>query len=119
MKNISLGSFDGSAASQVTDNGVVELTRCCPLEDICLAGIHSITDKSIFALANNCPDLKNLSISGCSKVTTQATNYLQDVCNDKLYVYHRLPNADPNLVMAKNLDTGEFCRVDQTKWSMW
>eukprot|EP00057_Strongylocentrotus_purpuratus_P012441 XP_011666915.1 PREDICTED: F-box/LRR-repeat protein 2 [Strongylocentrotus purpuratus] len=118
LKNISLKSCVGSSADQVTDNGVVELTRCCPLEDICLAGIHNITDKSIFALANNCPDLKTLFVSGCSKVTTQATNYLQDVCNDKLYVYHRLPNADPNLVMAKNLDTGDFCQIDQTKWSM-
>ncbi|XP_063963538.1 F-box/LRR-repeat protein 2-like [Lytechinus pictus] len=119
LKNISLKSCVGTVADQVTDNGVVELTRCCPLEDICLAGIHSITDKSVFALANNCPDLKTLFVSGCTKVTTQATNYLQDVCNDKVYVYHRLPNADPNLVMAKNLDTGEFCQVDQTKWTMW
>ncbi|XP_030842168.1 F-box/LRR-repeat protein 2 [Strongylocentrotus purpuratus] len=118
LKNISLKSCVGSSADQVTDNGVVELTRCCPLEDICLAGIHNITDKSIFALANNCPDLKTLFVSGCSKVTTQATNYLQDVCNDKVYVYHRLPNANPNLVMAKNLDTGDFCQIDQTKWSM-
>eukprot|EP00057_Strongylocentrotus_purpuratus_P018646 XP_011673120.1 PREDICTED: F-box protein SKP2B-like [Strongylocentrotus purpuratus] len=81
LKHISLGEYGRlgrrSATNQVTDNGVVELTRCCPLEFIGLTGIHCITDKSIFALANNCPDLKTLFISGCSKVTTQATNYLQ------------------------------------------
>lgn len=118
LQNISLKSCIGANADQVTDNGVVELTRYCPLEDISLAGVRSITDKSVFALANNCPDLKTLFVSGCSKITSQATNYLQDVCNYKVYVYHRLPNADPNLVMAKNLDTGEFCRVDQTAWNM-
>ena len=25
---------------------------------------------------------------------------------------HRVPNVDPDQVMAKNLDTGEFCRAD-------
>ena len=65
---------------QVTDSGVVELARCCPLQDICLAGIQNITDKSVFALANNCPDLKTLFISGCKRITEQATNYLE-VCS--------------------------------------
>ncbi|XP_071480674.1 uncharacterized protein [Diadema antillarum] len=119
LVHISLKSCVGSSVDSVTDSGVVELARYCPLQDICLAGIQNITDKSILALANNCPNLKALFVSGCSKVTGQATRYLQDVSNKKVHVYHRVPNADPNLVMAKNLDTGEFCRVDQTKWSQW
>lgn len=39
--------------------------------------------------------------------------FMQDVCNGRVYVTHKLPNVDPKQVMAKNLDTGEFCRVDK------
>lgn len=30
----------------------------------------------------------------------------------RIFVEHRVPNVDPDQVMAKNLDTGEFCRAD-------
>ena len=29
-----------------------------------------------------------------------------------MYIEHRTPSADPDQLMAKNLDTGEFCRAD-------
>ena len=35
------------------------------------------------------------------------------MCNNRVDVVHKIPNLDPNQVMAKNLNTGEFCRVDQ------
>lgn len=37
---------------------------------------------------------------------------LQDCCITRLFVCHVIPNAVPNQLMAKNLDTGEFCRMD-------
>ena len=36
----------------------------------------------------------------------------QDCCIPRVFFYHKVPNAQPNLLMAKNLDTGEFCRID-------
>ncbi|XP_072026719.1 uncharacterized protein [Amphiura filiformis] len=109
-----------SCTSQVTDVGVVEIARCCPaLKEIVLSGLHAITDKSVLAIANNCPDLGYIYVSGCNKVTHASINYLKDVCNSRVYVQHKLPNVDPNQVMAKNLDTGEFCRVDQTRYDRY
>ena len=37
---------------------------------------------------------------------------VQDVCTKLLFVEHKVPNAAPDQLMAKNLDTGEFCRAD-------
>lgn len=37
---------------------------------------------------------------------------LQDCSLKRIHVDHRTPNVDPDQVMAKNLDTGEFCRAD-------
>jgi hypothetical protein len=35
----------------------------------------------------------------------------QDCCIARLYVQHIIPNHHPDQLMAKNLDTGEFCRA--------
>jgi len=40
------------------------------------------------------------------------TVFLQDCSLKRIYVEHRTPNVDPEQLMAKNLDTGEFCRAD-------
>ncbi|XP_071947951.1 uncharacterized protein [Antedon mediterranea] len=111
LKEISLKSCIANT-NQVSDSGLTELARCCPLKEVVLSGVHSLTNKSVLALANNCPDLKCLYISGCSKVSSAAVRYLQDVCNRRVFVEHRVPNADPNQIIAKNLDTGEYCHVD-------
>ena len=60
--------------------GVVEIARCClGLEEIVLSGLHNITDKSVLALANSCPELIYVYVSGCNKVTPASVNYLK-VC---------------------------------------
>ncbi|XP_070540751.1 F-box/LRR-repeat protein 2-like [Ptychodera flava] len=100
---------------EITDEGVCALASNCPLEDIVLSGIHGLTDKSVLAIANSCPQLDTIYLSGCALITPVAVRYLQDVSLKRIYVEHRTPNADPNTVMAKNLDTGEFCRVDYSK----
>ena len=63
--------------------GVCELARLCPLEEVVVSGVSSLTDRSVFALANCCTStLKELWVSGCSMITPPAINYLK-VC--KLY----------------------------------
>jgi len=97
----------------VSDVGVCELARMCPLEEVVVSGVSSLTDRSVFALANCCTStLKELYASGCSMITQAAINYLKDCCLKRIYVEHRTPNVDPDQLMAKNLDTGEFCRAD-------
>lgn len=63
---------------KVTDNGICELVRFCPISHIIVSGIHSLTDKSVFALTNSCTStLKEVYASACSKITIQAINYLK------------------------------------------
>ncbi|XP_071090171.1 F-box/LRR-repeat protein 2-like [Haliotis cracherodii] len=97
---------------QVTDYGVCEVVRCCPLRRLVVSGINNLTDKSLFALANSNPYLEEIYLNGCSKTTPMAIKYLMDCCVPRLYVQHCVPNAVPDQLMAKNLDTGEFCRAD-------
>ncbi|XP_068709892.1 uncharacterized protein [Montipora capricornis] len=97
----------------VSDVGICELARMCPLEEIVISGVSRLTDRSVFALANCCSStLKELYASGCSMITQAAINYLKDCCLKRIFVEHRTPNVDPDQLMAKNLDTGEFCRAD-------
>lgn len=118
LKYLSLKSCT-HGQDHVTDRGIIELARCCPLKELIVSGIHTLTDSSVFALANSCPDLQCLYVSGCGKITQVAIRYLEDVCNDKVHVVHKVPNADPNLLMAKNLDTGEFLRMDQEDYQQF
>ncbi len=62
----------------LTDDGVCEIAvHCSRLQMIALAGIHDLTDKCIVALAENCPFIGELYLSGCAKITKQAITYLQ------------------------------------------
>ncbi|XP_074641683.1 uncharacterized protein LOC141899336 [Tubulanus polymorphus] len=97
---------------QVTDKAICLLARNCPIQKIVISGIHSLTDKCIFALANSCHYLDSIYVSGCSLVSPVALRYLTDCCIPRVYISHQVPNAAPNQLMAKNLDTGEFCRAD-------
>lgn len=64
----------------LTDVGVCSVAvSCSQLVTIALAGIHCLTDKSIVTLAENCPGLRELYISGCAKITKQAVTYLKVV----------------------------------------
>ncbi|XP_055876177.1 F-box/LRR-repeat protein 2-like [Biomphalaria glabrata] len=97
---------------QVTDAAICYLSGCCPLTSMCLSGLHALTDKSIFCLASSCPQLEEIYLNGCANISPVAVQYLKDCCLGRLYVKHNIPNANPNQLMAKNLDTGEFCRAD-------
>lgn len=108
-----LSSVSIKGCGLVSDVGICELARMCPLEEIVISGVSKLTDRSVLALANCCTStLKELYASGCSMITEAALNYLKDCCLKRIHVQHRTPNVDPEQVMAKNLDTGEFCRAD-------
>jgi len=62
--------------TQVTDAGISEVARCLPLAVVVLSGLHHLTDRSIFALANSCPYLDEIYLNGCAKVTHEALMYL-------------------------------------------
>eukprot|EP00794_Sanderia_malayensis_P005409 gene5409-6085_t len=100
--------------AQVTDKGVCELVRyCTSLRCLVLSGLNLLTDLSIFFMASSIAStLSSLYISGCSKISHHTVTYLKDVCIHHLFVEHKTPNASPNQLMARNLDTGEFCRAD-------
>ncbi|BFZ02165.1 hypothetical protein BsWGS_05204 [Bradybaena similaris] len=107
-----LTHLDLSGCKQVTDAAICYLSGCCPLTSVSLSGLIAITDKTIFSLASNCPQLEEIFLNGCAHVSPAAVQYLKDCCLGRLYASHNIPNADPYQVMARNLDTGEFCRAD-------
>lgn len=97
---------------QVTDIGVCELARQCPLKYLVLSGIQAITDKTVFTISNHCHDLEEIYLNGCVNVSSTTINYLIDSCLSRVYVQHKTPNLDREHIMGKNIDTGEFCRMD-------
>ena len=108
-----LKTLDIKGCTRITDESIINLSIKCPLEVLVLAGLSLLTDKCIFTIANHLQStLSEIYLSGCSKISTVALNYLTDCCIKRLYCEHRVPNKDPNLLMARNLDTGRFERVD-------
>ncbi|KAH9520358.1 hypothetical protein Btru_060591 [Bulinus truncatus] len=107
-----LSQLNLKGCKQVTDAAICYLSGCCPLKSMCVSGLHALTDKSIFCLASSCPQLEEIYLNGCANISPVAVQYLKDCCLRRLYVKHNIPNAIPNQLMAKNLDTGEFCRAD-------
>jgi hypothetical protein len=110
-----LESLDVKGCKNVTDDSICLLAiNCSHLRVIVLAGICLLTDKCIFAIANHLQfSLQEIYLSGCSRISAVAVRYLSDCCVNRLYYEHKVPNADPNQLMAKNLDTGDYVRVDK------
>jgi hypothetical protein len=113
-KNMSkLEYLDLKSCTKVTDDSIVLLAIRCPLNCLVLSGLSFLTDKSIFAIANHLQSsLNEIYLSGCLKISPQVIRYLRDCCVNCLYFQHKVPGVDPNQLMAKNLDTGHWERVD-------
>lgn len=106
--------LDLKACTKLTDKSICSIAVKCPIQCLVLSGINNLTDKIIFAIANHLQfSLKEIYLSGCTRITSVALRYLADCCINHLFCEHRVPNLDPNQLMAKNLDTGHFERVDQ------
>lgn len=109
-----LAVLDLKACIKLTDRSICLIATNCPIVVLVLSGINNLTDKIIFVIANHLQFyLKEIYLSGCSKISSVALRYLSDCCINNLIVEHRVPNLDPNQLMAKNLNTGNFERVDQ------
>lgn len=108
-----LEDLDIKACSKITDESIINLAINCPLRCLVLSGISSLTDKCIISIANNLQIcLQEIYLSGCKNISSVALRYLSDCCVNRLYCEHKVPNLDPNQLMAKNLDTGRYERVD-------
>lgn len=107
-----LSLLDLKACTRITDKSIINIAIKCPIICLVLSGISNLTDKIIFVIANNlCQYLEEIYLSGCSKISRVAINYLTDCCIKRLYCEHKCPNLDPNQLWAKNLDTGCYERV--------
>jgi len=62
-------------------------------------------------MAHTQPFLEEIYISGCVRISPAAVRYLQDNTFRRLYIDHKIPNALPDALMARNLDTGLFEQV--------
>ena len=89
--------------SQVTDLGVCELARCLPLTIVVLAGLHNLTDRSIFALANSCPYLEKIYLSGCAGITREAILYLMVSVHGEAIVFLVCVGSAPIYAAILNL----------------
>ncbi|KAE9416865.1 hypothetical protein Angca_006572 [Angiostrongylus cantonensis] len=70
----------------VSDKGMAALARRCPLREVRIRGT-ACTDKSIYTLAQFCPDLEWISYadySGRPKFTDKALQFLRDACIQKV-----------------------------------
>jgi hypothetical protein len=54
---------------QMAATHVQKACHCTRLQTANLNGVWNLTDEALFALAQHCPNLHNLQLSNCDKVT--------------------------------------------------
>ncbi|CAF1237449.1 unnamed protein product [Adineta steineri] len=96
---------------QITDISICDLLGVCQFISLVLSGCYQLTDKSVLAMAHTQPFLEEIYISGCIRISPATVRYLQDSTIRRLYIDHKIPNALPDALMARNLDTGLFEQV--------
>ncbi|CAF1498061.1 unnamed protein product [Adineta ricciae] len=106
-----LSHLNIKGCKQITDLSICDLLGVCRFVSLVLSGCYQLTDKSILALAHTQPFLEEIYISGCTRISPAAVRFLQDNTIRRLYIDHKIPNALPDALMARNLDTGLFEQV--------
>ncbi|CAF1479167.1 unnamed protein product [Adineta ricciae] len=106
-----LSHLNIKGCKQITDLSICDLLGVCRFVSLVLSGCYQLTDKSILALAHTQPFLEEIYISGCTRISPAAVRFLQDNTIRRLYIDHKIPNALPDAMMARNLDTGLFEQV--------
>ena len=97
----------------LTDVGVCELAiRCNKLVIVGLAGNHSLTDKSIICLAENCHYIEEVYLSGCARITKAAIAYLQ-VTNHwwEIIIINTLVHGHWYQLCIRNISPRLICRI--------
>ena len=49
----------------------------------------------------------------------KSCNISQDCSVKRVFIHHFTPNVPPNSIMAKDLDTGEYTRMDNCKYTTY
>ena len=58
------------AYCRISDMGVLALADNCPLlNNIVISGCSKITDVGVSAVADNCPELWNINLSDCTEIS--------------------------------------------------
>jgi hypothetical protein len=72
----------GFSGCLVTDDGVISLVKICggTLDTLHIIGASQVTDKSLTAVANHCPQLYELDFGGCSIENTSTFKSLAQGC---------------------------------------
>lgn len=109
-----VSSINLKGCKLVTDAGVCVLVQYLKLVNVVLSGVNYLTDKPIFMMASSsvASSLEKLYVSGCHLISSHVLQYLKDVSVKGVVVQHRIPGVPSSQIMARNLDTGEFCRAD-------
>ena len=67
--------------SNLSDDAIARTVPCFPgLVAIDLSGVESVTDRTIFALAENCRKLQGINLQGCRRVLSASVGALADKC---------------------------------------
>ena len=88
------------------------------LQDCCISSVFIFFASQDFCVSSVyilVVVLQDCCVSSCFLQDFQCVYiccFLQDCCVSTVYIQHVTPNQAPEQLMAKNLDTGEFCRVD-------
>lgn len=56
----------------ITDLGVIKLTKCVKISSISLAGCDQVTDKALIPVFQSCQKLEIVNLSGCSQLNDEA-----------------------------------------------
>lgn len=77
---------------KITDNGVIDLAKNCTkltelrLQGLLLPGLMNISSAGVEAIATHCPDLTQLDLAGCDKITDSAVLALSIRCPNFTYL---------------------------------
>lgn len=75
--------LERSAVSHITDRGIWHLAVNCPqLEYIDLCGVHQLTDCAMKSLSKNCSNLKHLFLHECLGISDTGVKLLVKQCKD-------------------------------------
>jgi hypothetical protein len=76
-----------SVKTKVTDTSVIALAQYCPeLINIGLYGCSNITDKSIITIAHNSPNLIWISLGDCTKITDTSVRAIARNCSKLTHI---------------------------------
>ena len=62
----------------VTDSGISAISKIPNIESLVLSRLINVTNTSLFDIANNCLNLRELDLSGCQAITSEGLRAFTD-----------------------------------------